>query len=380
MATITFRDERRALPRLLLRRLTEQLGASALFGLLAIGVFVSAADLMGNLSGELRDGIPFTVVLRLQILKAPGFLVQGAWAAMLASMLLVLGQMARRREYVAMLASGVSIFQISIPVLGVACVVSLLVFGIQEGIVPSARDAMAALRGAHDRDTTADLRGIITDVSYRAPGQRFYVLKELDVAEGAAQGVVMDRIINNRIVEKLEASAGFWDKHNGRWIWLNAVVRAFDADQRVTAHLFFRRRASELHASPKMLRIEKRLALDRYDLAYLSIAQLRERIATMPAASGAPVRLAVVYHAKWSEPFTILVVALLAIPGALSIERRGPVRGVVLCVAACAAFFAMRQVGLALGRGGALPPALAAWGAHLIAAGVGVIWLRRAPT
>ena len=360
--------------------MTGQLAASVGAGLLAIALFFTAADLIGNLAGELRDGIPFSVVLRLEALKVPSVLVQVAWVAMLAGLLTVLGQMARHREYIAMLASGVSVYQISLPVIFVASLLAVGVFGVQEALVPPAHDAAANLRGIYAREGEADLRGTILDITYSGVGNRTYVLQALDVDAGTLRGVQMHRIEGHRIMESLYAVSGTWSRRQRRWVWHDTVRRTFDAEQRITAEERMPAWTGYLRASPRELRIEKRLALNKYDLAYLSIAQLGRRIRTVAETGHAPAGLRVAYYAKWSEPFATIVIALISISWAVSVERRGMVRGVAICVAACMGFFALREIGLALGKGGALPPPLAAWGPLMIGTGFGIYWLRRTPT
>ena len=370
----------RPFPRMLLRYVTVQVGLSAIVGLITIALFVSATDLIGNLAGELRDGVPVRIVFQLQVLRIPDTVVQVSWVAMLASLLLVLGQMARRREYVAMLAGGVSIFQLSAPVLLVACLLSLATFGVQEGVVPVARESLAQLRGIYARDGATDLRNTIEDVSYFASGYRSYVIKHLEVDTGIARGIQMHRTEGPGIVESLHATTGTWHQERRRWIWSDATIRTFDADQRVLSEEHVDERVGRLRASPADLRTEKRLALNKYSLSYLSIAQLRRRIVTLARSAQAPLALYVVYYAKWSEPLATIVVALLGIPCALSVERRGMVRGVALCVAACVGFFALRQLGFAMGRGGVVPPLVAVWTPHVLGTALGVYWIRHAPT
>lgn len=370
----------RPAPRLLLRYLTSQIGTAVTLGLGGLGVFLVAADLMGNLSGEFRDGVPFRVILQLQLLKIPDLLVQVAWAAMLAALLYVLGQMARHREYIAALAGGVSVYQLSLPALFVATLVAAAVFGVQEAIVPAARDAMVTLRGIYAREGAVDLRGTIHDISYYAADSRSYVIGTLDVEAGVAQDILMDRVVENQVVEQLRAERGTWDDSRQRWVWSGLVRRTFDAQQHITQQERYAELVGDLRASPRELRIEKRMSVGKYNLSYMSLGQLRRRMAALTTSAGAPTRLAVVYYAKWSEPVSTIVVAFLAIPGALSIERRGLVRGAVVCVVACVAFFALRQVGLAMGRGGILPPMVAAWGPHGLATAFGMTWLYRTPT
>lgn len=373
-------DSARGVPRLLLRYVTVQVAGAAVVGLVAIALFVFTADLIGNLAGELRDGVPLSVVLRLQLLRVPDILVQVSWVAMLAALLLVLGQMTRRREYVAMLAGGVSMFQISMPVLFVASLLTVSIFAVQESMVPAARESMATLRGIYAREGEADLRRMVTNISYFAADRRTYVIEELDVVIGTARGIQMHRTEGGHIVESLHAATGRWDTGRRRWVWNDTVFRTFDPAHGVTGVEELPEVVSRLRASPTDLRIEKRLAMNKYNLAYLSIAQLRRRIRTLARSAQVPTGLHVVYYAKWTEPLSTLVVTMLAIPWALSVERQGVRRGAAIAVAACVGFFALRQVGLSLGRGGILPPVAAAWGPLIAAGALGTYWLYRTPT
>lgn len=381
MATVTAAPPAaRPLPRRLLRYVTGELALTVSFGLVAMVLFFTAANLIGNLSSRLRDGIPFSVILELELLQMPAAVVQVAWVAMLGGLLLVLGQMARHREYIAMLAGGVSLYQLSLPVLFVATLMSLGVFAVQEGLMPGARDLAATLRGIYARGGEADFRTTIPDITYTGLDHRTYLLRQLVFDRAEVIGVQMDRVEDNRIVESIYAEYGTWDARARRWIWHGGVRRTFDADQHITSEDPIDGYVSQLRASPEELRIEKRLSLNKYNLAYLSIAQLRRRIRTLASSGETPAKLWVTYYGKWAEPFATLVVALISLSWAVSVERHGMIRGVSICVAACVGFFVLREVGLTLGRGGALPPVLAAWGPYLLAGGCGVYWLRRAPT
>ena len=67
------------------------------------------------------------------------------------------------------------------------------------------------------------------------------------------------------------------------------------------------------------------------------------------------------FYGRLAEPWTCLVVVLIAIPFGVASGRRNLFVGVAGSVFICFIFFVLQQVGLALGTGGYLPPWLAAW-------------------
>ena len=85
------------------------------------------------------------------------------------------------------------------------------------------------------------------------------------------------------------------------------------------------------------------------------------------------------FHGRIAQPFTCLVVVLVALPfGAMS-GRRNVFVGVAGSVGICFLYFILMRWGLALGTAGHMPAVLAAWLPNLAFAGTGVVLLRRVP-
>ena len=79
-------------------------------------------------------------------------------------------------------------------------------------------------------------------------------------------------------------------------------------------------------------------------------------------------------HGRLAAPWTCVVVVLIAIPFGTVSSRRNVFVGVAGSIFICFAYFVLLQLGLALGTGGMLPAALAAWFPNLIFGGAG-LWL-----
>jgi lipopolysaccharide export system permease protein len=82
-------------------------------------------------------------------------------------------------------------------------------------------------------------------------------------------------------------------------------------------------------------------------------------------------------HEKLAEPWTCVVVVLIALPfGAVS-ARRNVFAGVASSVFICFAFFVLARFGSALGTGGYITPWLAAWLPNILFAAGALLLLRR---
>lgn len=82
-------------------------------------------------------------------------------------------------------------------------------------------------------------------------------------------------------------------------------------------------------------------------------------------------------HFKVASALFSLVTALFTIPLAMRIPPRagGLALGVILSMSVGFLYYLLLALGLALGRGGALPPFLGAWAANLLFGSLGLWWI-----
>ena len=92
---------------------------------------------------------------------------------------------------------------------------------------------------------------------------------------------------------------------------------------------------------------------------------------------GATRNLRVALQTTLAFPFASLVVVLFGAPLAVNATRGGTLLGMGMAVGAAVAFYGTQAIFVAIGKGGWLPPATAAWAANLLFGGVGLHLLRR---
>jgi lipopolysaccharide export LptBFGC system permease protein LptF len=92
------------------------------------------------------------------------------------------------------------------------------------------------------------------------------------------------------------------------------------------------------------------------------------------------VRLRVQLHKKFSYPLITLVMAVLAVPFALSTGKKGTVAGVAIAVGIAVFYTVVSRLFEAMGDLSQLPPALAAWSPDLIFCLLGGYLILKVPT
>ena len=107
----------------------------------------------------------------------------------------------------------------------------------------------------------------------------------------------------------------------------------------------------------------------------LGFAELGGHIAALAAMGMDVVRLQGELHRKLALPAVAIVMALLGIPFAFVVGRRGALYGVALAILIAIIYWSCVKVFEALGVNALLPPALAMWAPNVLFAGVAVYLL-----
>jgi lipopolysaccharide export LptBFGC system permease protein LptF len=108
--------------------------------------------------------------------------------------------------------------------------------------------------------------------------------------------------------------------------------------------------------------------------------ELTAYIADLRQSGFDTVRLRVQLDRKLADPAITLVMALLAVPFALFMGKRGGIAGIATAIGVAISYFAVADTFSGLGNINTLPPLLAAWSPDLLFAIAGSYLLLRTPT
>ncbi|MGA9998443.1 MAG: LptF/LptG family permease, partial [Pyrinomonadaceae bacterium] len=112
----------------------------------------------------------------------------------------------------------------------------------------------------------------------------------------------------------------------------------------------------------------------------LSASALSAYLRSMKLRGASVSALSVALQRKYAEPFSPFVLALIAVPLALSFGRRSTVAALCMAITIGTAFWATVGGFQQLGGYGLLPPAVAAWSPVAIFGAIGAYLLSRSRT
>ncbi len=107
-------------------------------------------------------------------------------------------------------------------------------------------------------------------------------------------------------------------------------------------------------------------ASERPDAQYMSYGQLSDYVTSLEAGGFNVVPYVVALHRKLAFPFVTLIMALIAVPFAVTTGKHGAMYGIGAGIVLAILYWTAISVFGAIGAGGLMAPALAAWAPNII--------------
>ncbi|MBI3323238.1 MAG: LptF/LptG family permease [Candidatus Omnitrophica bacterium] len=322
-------------------------------------------DLLGHLDEILRYRVPARLLLTYYATMVPLIFVQVAPFACLMATLYTLSHFNRHLEIMAMRASGLSPWAISRPVIWMAVFMSACVFVVNETVAPRAAQVTSEIKEGRlerpaDPARPHKVLKMIEHLAAYGQGHTLLYAKTFDPVEKRLEGVViLQHGENLRLIRKITADSALWT--GSAWRFLDGTILHFSAEGRAVGRpVPFTAKIIEAGDRPEVL--EKAEA----QAEFMNMQDLHRYIARMRGTGGATVqKLSVDFYAKPAAALACLVLTLIGIPFAIQPVRGGTVLGLSMGLGIGLGFFGANAFSVALGKGGWLPPLIAAWAAPI---------------
>ncbi len=173
---------------------------------------------------------------------------------------------------------------------------------------------------------------------------------------------------------RIFASTAHWDANTQRWILENGWERDFQGESVSSYAPFTRRDSPEIREQPGYFKKESRQSQE------MSFTELNDYIHDLQQSGFDTMRLRVQLNRKLAYPLITLVMAIFAVPFALTTGKRGSLAGIATAIGMAVAYLVISSVFEAMGNVNALPPMLDAWSPDLLFGMAGAYLLLKAQT
>src|SRR5271167_3898480 len=341
-------------PRILDRYVAAEVLSPFALGVLMLTFALVTGRLLKLTEMVVNHGVSLADVASLIGFIMPAFLELTFPMALLLGVLMGFGRMSGDREIIAARACGISLYRLSVPVLGVAAVVwalsSWLAFSVRPWANSNLRDRLFELTQTR---STAGLKEKVFSRNF--PGIVLYV-DHISSTDESLHGVLISDTRDPGQQNTIIARSGLVvpDKtHKAITLRLfNGSIFGVENDNN-TSHV------TSFHIYDLNVHPEDELGITDRDPEEMSYAQLRTTIAEA-RADGTPDREAETEMAsKFTLPVTTVLFALIGIPLGLKPARGGQSERFGVAIALFFAYYSLMRAGEALAMRGRLPPFVA---------------------
>lgn len=361
-------------------------------------VFLTLFVTVDAMSNFAREGAELSAVLRYYAYGAPAILYQMLPVACLLAVVFTLGTLSKTNELVALFASGMSLARVSLPILTMVALISAIGFFVNDRLVPPLNQLKKYVYFVEIKKQPGLYSTVKTDRIWYRSGRTLFNIKSLNSEKAEAEGLTLyefddDWNLAQLITAKrVQFQGDYWLLKMGMVTLFPEVIENDQGSsakhERELSKQLGRQWTFESIVVPETAPFEEKkypVASEISDLQksststdVLSIAELKRFIKKNRASGHETLSYEVDLQAKLSFGWAALVMSLIAIPFSVGKARSGSMAfGVGITVVLAFVYWAFYSSGLTLGRHGAVPPLLAAWGPNLSMALMALVLLIR---
>ena len=349
-----------------------------LAGFVLLLIVFTFFDLVGDI---LRNRIPLLTVGDYLLNLTPSMIYQIAPLAVLIAALVVFGVLNRNSEIIAIKATGISLYRLVIPIVTISACLAISLFLFDQYYLPQANRRQEALRNViKGRPPQTYLhpeqKWIFGQPRAGEPARIFYYqFFDPDTKEFANLSVFEIDPSTFSLTRRIFAGRAVWDADTSSWHFEKGWVRDVQGATVTQYREFLATSFPEIHEPPDYFNPRESLQSQE-----MNFGQLDRYIRDLRQSGFDTMRLRVALWHKLSYPLIAVVMAVLAVPFALSMGRRGSLTGVAVAIAVALAYWVVNGLFEAMGNVNYLPSAMAAWSADVLFALAGGYLLLRTPT
>jgi len=355
--------------RILDRYITKSIITTFTFTILMFCFLYILIDMTSQLDEFIDRKVPISILIDYYIAYFPIILSQPiSSVACLIAVLFTFSNLSTNNEVIAMRSSGLTFWQITKPAIMFGLVISMLVFWVNERLVPQATEITNQIRNDNMIllvDRIRKKKEKIKNLTFYGLKNRLYFIDTFDPDTDELKGItIIEHDQQQNILKKIVAFRGVWT--GIAWKFYQCQVTFYsDSSIRVPLKVkVYKDKLMDIKETPEDF-LKQRL-----NVTSMNIRQLQSYIErfSKSGAIKALNNLRVDFHQKIAYPFGNFVIVLVGLPFALMIRRRkgGAFVSVGLALVLGFLYYITNAVSLAFGKSGLFPPIFSAWAAPIL--------------
>ena len=321
------------------------------------------------LNDVIRNDIPISMVLDYFIHLTPQLIYITAPLAVLLGILVSFSLLTQRNEITAIKASGISLYRMSLPIFVISAMLSVGLFFFDHYYIPTANQLQDAVRNR--------IKGRPAQTYYRpdrqwmfGKGSWIYYYRFFEPNENVLGGVTVFELDPKtfELTRRISASRAHWEPSLRGWVFEDGWVRDLRQGNVKNFETFPVRFFGELREEPSYFLKEVKQS------SQMNYQELNRYVADMKQSGFDVVPLTVQLHKKFSFPLFVFIMALIGMPFAFSVGRKGALAGIAASIGIAMIYWGVNSLFEALGNFNELPAVASAWSPNLIF-GLGGLYL-----
>jgi len=335
-------------------------------------------DILSHLEDILKHQVHWGLLGQYYLLNLPIMFVQVAPFGCLLATLYAFGKLNHDNEIIAMRASGLSVMQITKTAVVLGCVVSVLIFWINDRFVPQAltRTEKIKIQMEEGKKNKENKQEVIDNLSMYGHHNRLFFISKFNLTTQTMYGIViLQHDENQNPIMKIIANRAEFD--GNVWHSFETISYKLDVEGQVIGQPAYTEKGIlDITETPADFLVQLR----RPDS--MSISQLKDYLKKLRKSGASSVvrNLKIDFYQRFTSPFTSLVIVLLGIPFSLRMRKRATgLSSIGLSIMVGFLYYIVDAISIAIGKGGALPPFLAASLSHFLGLIYSTYLIRRLP-
>jgi LPS export ABC transporter permease LptF/LPS export ABC transporter permease LptG len=312
-----------------------------------------------------RQKIPITLVISYFWYLMPQIWVLIAPISVLIATLTHFAIWEKTSQALAFKAGGISLYRLAVPALILATGLSLFNYVVQESILPAYNQRQDSLRniikGRRQTSYKPERKWILGETT------QVFNYRYFNSTQSTFVGLnvyTWDRK-DYRLISRVSAERGIWNGTS--WDLISGWERTYSGFE---SHLNrFDQRTYAFTEKPDYFRRE---IFDPKESSKMTYLELRKQISALQKSGYDATELQVELYKKIAFPLSCLIMALVAVPFAFAVGKKGALGGIAVSICVGILYWGTLSLFEAAGDYGLIAPVAAAWGPNVMFGGGGL--------